>query len=214
MRRYILPIAIQSELQSEKRSGCTDGGNSQTRCMVYAQQTTADDNILNVSTSSLSESGYDGDMEDEGDLTVNDALLDEELSGEFVVDKNSVLNKQSKDSSFLKWDVFSRMSSTPSILHPTGFDGMFDAEVQNMETDFEPVPIDNEICSANELCAPIAMEPTEAMELGESCPRPIASNIQRRQPLRAIQNNNVCNRTSMKLKSQRRASVWTRSVTN
>lgn len=212
MRRYILPIALQSELQREKHSGCTDRGNSRTRCTSYAQQATADDNMLNVSISSLSESGYDGDMEDEGDLTV-DVFADEELSSEFVDEENSVLNKQSKDSSFLKWDVFSRMSSTPSILHPTGFDGAFDTEVQNMETDFEPVQIDNEICSANELCTPIAMEPNEAMELGESCPRPIASNIQRRQPLRAIQNN-VCDRTSVNLKSQRRGSAWTRSVTN
>ena len=213
MRRYILPIALQSELQREKHTGCTDRGISRTRCTSYAQQTTADDNTLNVSISSLSESGYDGDMEDEGDLTVNDVLPDEELSCEFVDEENSVLNKQSKDSSFLKWDVFSRMSSTPSILHPAGFDGAFNTEVQNMETDFEPVPIDNEICSANELCTPIAMEPNEAMELGESCPRPIASNVQRRQPLRAIQNN-VCDRTSMNLKSQRRASAWTKSVTN
>lgn len=39
------------------------------------------------------ESGYDGDMEDEGDLIVDDVLLDEEFCSEFVDEENSVLKK-------------------------------------------------------------------------------------------------------------------------
>lgn len=211
-RRYILPVALQSELQFGRRSVGDNSDKSSARCFGHTQRTNADDSVLNASIGSLSESGYDGDMEDEGDLTVDDALLDEELCSEFADEENSVLKKQSRDSSFLKWDDFSRTSSTPSILHPAGLRSEFDNDVQDMDTDSEPVPIDNVIHCANELCVPVVKEPNEAMELGESCSGPLASNIRRRQPLRAI-GNNICNRTSGTLKSQRRTSSWTKSVT-
>lgn len=182
--------------------------------MGRVQQINADDSLLNTSISSLSESGYEGDMEDEGDLNGDGTLLDEELCNELGDDQRGVLNKQSKDSSFLNWDEFSRTSSTPSILHPAGPHSGFDFEVQDMETDSEPVLIDNGIHSVNELCVPVVVEADDTMELGESCTKPVASNLQRRQPLRAIENNNLPARASISLKSQRRTSAWSRSITH
>ena len=158
----------------------------------------------------MSESGYEGDMEDEGDLNV-----DEELFSELADDQNGVLNKQSKDSSFLNWEEFSRTSSTPSILHPAGPHSEFDFEVQDMETDSEPVPMDNGIHSASDLCVPVVMEADDNMELGEGCDKPLASNLRRRQPLRPIENNNSFPvRDSISWKSQRRTSAWSRTVTH
>lgn len=171
-----------------------------------------DDSILNTSIGSLSESGYEGDMEDEGDVNVDDVMLDEELCNELADGDNGVLNKQSKDSSFLNWDQFSRTSSTPSILHPAGLHGGFDFDLQDMETDSEPVLIDNSIHSASELCVPVVMEPEDVMEFGESCSKPVASNRQRRQPLRSIENNNISDRASFSWKSQQRTTAWSRSV--
>ena len=180
--------------------------------MGHVQQTNADDSILNTSISSLSESGYEGDMEDEGDINVDDSLLDEELCNELADGEHGMLNKQSKDSSFLNWDEFSRTSSTPSILHPAGLHGGFDFEVQDMDTDSEPVPINNVIRNASELCVPVVMEADDAMELGESCSKPVASTLRRRQPLRAIENSNISDRASKSWKTQQRTSAWSRSI--
>jgi len=212
LRRYLLPIALLSELHNDKQSVVNDRSETTTRRMGRAQQITADDSILNTSISSLSESGYEGDMEDEGDLNVDDILLDEELCNELSEDQHDVLNKQSRHSSFLNWEDFTRTSSTPSILYPSGSHSGFDFDVQDMETDLEPVPIDNGIHSARELCVPVVVEADDAMELGESCSKAVTSNLQRRQPLRAIENNNLTDRASISLKSQRRTSAWSRSV--
>lgn len=210
LRRYLLPLVIP-ELHSDKRSV---RGQSAGRLAGHVRDhVTADDSILNTSISSLSESGYDGDMEDEGDLNADDTLLDEELFSELADDQHGVLNKQSRDSSFLNWEEFSRTSSTPSILHPAGSHSGFDFEEQDMETDSEPVPIDNGIHSSSELRVPIVVEADDNMELGESCAKPLASNLHTRQPLRSIENNNLPVRASISWKSQRRTSAWSRSVT-
>lgn len=185
-------------------------GPSTARHAGHAHHLTADDSILNTSVGSLSESGYDGDMEDEGDLNV-----DEELCSELADDQHGVLNKQSKDSSFLNWEEFSRTSSTPSILHPAGTHSGFDFEVQDMDTDSEPVPMDNGIHSASELRVPVVMEADDNMELAESCAKPIDSSLRRRQPLRPIENNtNLSVRDPISWKSQRRISAWSRAVTH
>lgn len=206
LRQYILPIALQSELQNDKRPVLSSDATARHPGRVH------DDSILNTSIGSLSESGYEGDMEDEGDVNVDDVMLDEELCNELADGDNGVLNKQSKDSSFLNWDQFSRTSSTPSILHPAGLHGGFDFDIQDMETDSEPVPIDNSIHSASELCVPVVMEPEDVMDFGESCSKPVASNRQRRQPLRSIENNNISDRASFSWKSQQRTTAWSRSV--
>lgn len=207
LRGYLLPKASQSEPLGDERSL---RGQSAARLAGHAHHLTADDSILNASIGSLSESGYEGDMEDEGDLNV-----DEELFSELADDQNGVLNKQSKDSSFLNWEEFSRTSSTPSILHPAGPHSEFDFEVQDMETDSEPVPMDNGIHSASDLCVPVVMEADDNMELGEGCDKPLASNLRRRQPLRPIENNNSFPvRDSISWKSQRRTSAWSRTVTH
>lgn len=176
----------------------------------HAHQLSGDDSILNTSISSLSESGYEGDMEDEGDLNV-----DEELLSELADDQHGMLNKQSKDSSFLNWEEFTRTSSTPSILHPAGPHNEFDFEVQDMETDSEPVPMDNGIHSASELCVPVVMEADDNVELVEGCAKSMGSNLRRRQPLRPIENNNnLPVRDSISWKSQRRTSAWSRTITH
>lgn len=51
------------------------------RYVGYVYYFIVDDSILNMSVGSLFESGYDGDMEDEGDLNV-----DEEFCSELVDD--------------------------------------------------------------------------------------------------------------------------------
>lgn len=211
LRQYILPIALQSAMQSGKRCLVTGRTKSAARQTGQIQQGGVDDSVLNTSVGSLSESGYDGDMEDEGDLNA-DEMLDEELCSEF--DDQGVLNKQSKDSSFLNWAESTRTSSTPSILYPNGSQNGFDFEVQEMETDPEPVLIDNEIHSANELCIPVALEADDTMDLEESCSKSRPSNVQRRQPLRAIENGNIPARAPISLKSQRRSSAWSRSTTH
>lgn len=210
---YLLPVARHSALQNDKQCLEKGHGTSATKPMRCAQHISTDDSILNTSISSLSESGYEGDMEDEGDLHADDTL-DGELCNELADDEHGMLNKQSRDSSFLNWGEFSRTSSTPSILHQAGPHSEFDFEVQDMETDSEPVLIDNEIHSASELCIPVAVEAGDSMELGESCSKPRAANLQRRQPLRAIENNNLSARASISLKSQQRTSAWSRSVTH
>lgn len=190
-------------------------GQSVARHAGHAHHLTADDSILNTSIGSLSESGYEGDMEDEGDLNVDDPLLDEELCSELADDQHGVLNKQSRDSSFLNWEEFSRTSSTPSILHPEGTHSGFDFEVQDMDTDSEPVPMDNGIHSASELCVPVVMEADDNMESGEGCAKPLTSNLRRRQPLRPIENNNNLSvRDPISWKSQRRTSAWSRTVSH
>ena len=206
LRLHLFPIALQSELQNDKRSDISSCGEPAARRMGHVQPNSTDDSILNTSISSLSESGYDGDMEDEGDINVDDSLLDEELCNELADGEHGVLNKQSKDSSFLNWDEFSRTSSTPSILH-----GGFGFEVQDMATDSEPVPIDNVIRNASELCVPVAMEADDAMELGESCSKPVASTLRRRQPLRALENSDISDRASKSWKSRQRNSAWSRT---
>lgn len=211
LRQYILPIALQSAMQSGKRCLVTGRTKSAARQTGQIHQGGVDDSVLNTSVGSLSESGYDGDMEDEGDLNA-DEMLDEELCSEF--DDQGVLNKQSKDSSFLNWAESTRTSSTPSILYPSGSQNGFDFEVQEMETDPEPVLIDNEIHSANELCIPVALEADDTMDLEESCSKSRPSNVQRRQPLRAIENGNIPARAPISLKSQRRSSAWSRSTTH
>ena len=211
LRQYILPIALQSAMQSGKRCLVTGRTKSAARQTGQIHQGGVDDSVLNTSVGSLSESGYDGDMEDEGDLNA-DEMLDEELCSEF--DDQGVLNKQSKDSSFLNWAESTRTSSTPSILYPNGSQNGFDFEVQEMETDPEPVLIDNEIHSANELCIPVALEADDTMDLEESCSKSRPSNVQRRQPLRAIENGNIPARAPISLKSQRRSSAWSRSTTH
>ncbi|CAH3169820.1 unnamed protein product [Porites evermanni] len=211
LRQYILPIARQSAMQSGKRCLVTGRTKSAARETGQIHQGGVDDSVLNTSVGSLSESGYDGDMEDEGDLNA-DEMLDEELCSEF--DDQGVLNKQSKDSSFLNWDEFTRTSSTPSILYPNGSQNGFDFEVQEMETDPEPVLIDSEIHSANELCIPVALEADDTMDLEESCSISRSSNVQRRQPLRAIENGNIPARAPISLKSQQRSSAWSRSTTH
>lgn len=177
----------------------------------HAQHLNADDSILNTSISSLSESGYEGDMEDEGEHNIDDPLLDEELFSELADGEHAMLNKQSRDSSFLKWEEFPRTSSTPSILHPPGFQNGFDFEVQDMETDPEPVNIDNGIHSAREVCVPVVLDADENMELGEIFVKQAASSLGRR-PLRCIENNNVPSGAPISLKSQRRTSGWSNSV--
>lgn len=211
LRQYILPIALQSAMQSDKRCLVTGRTKSAARQTGQIHQGGVDDSVLNTSVGSLSESGYDGDMEDEGDLNA-DEMLDEELCSEF--DDQGVVNKQSKDSSFLNWAESTRTSSTPSILYPSGSQNGFDFEVQEMETDPEPVLIDNEIHSANELCIPVALEADDTMDLEESCSKSRPSNVQRRQPLRAIENGNIPARAPISLKSQRRSSAWSRSTTH
>lgn len=202
-------MVLLSEPLSDKQSL---RGQSVAKHEGHAHHVNADDSILNTSISSLSESGYEGDMEDEGDLNADDPLLGEELFSELADGENAMINKQSRDSSFLSWDEFSRTSSTPSILHPAGSQNGFDFEVQDMETDSEPVPIDNGIHSASELCVPVVLEADENMELGENCAKPLASTLRRRQPLRSIENNNIPIRASISWKSQRRTSAWSRSV--
>lgn len=185
-------------------------GPSAARHAGHAHHLTADDSILNTSIGSLSESGYEGDMEDEGDLNV-----DEELCSELADDQHGVLNKQSRDSSFLNWEEFSRTSSTPSILHPAGTHSGFDFEVQDMDADSEPVPMDNSIHSASDLCVPVVMEADDNMEFGESCAKPLDSSLRSRQPLRPIDNNtNLSVRDPISWKSQRRISAWSRAVTH
>ena len=182
-------------------------GQSAARHAGHARHLTADDSILNTSIGSMSESGYEGDMEDEGDVNV-----DEELCSELADDQHGVLNKQSRDSSFLNWEEFSRTSSTPSILHPAGtHNSGFDFEVQDMDT--EPVPMDNGIHSSSELCVPVVLEADDNMELGEGCAKPLESSLRRRQPLRPIENNsNLSVRDPISWKSQRRISAWSRTV--
>ena len=195
---------MQCESLGERRSL-----RSQSAARHAGHHLTADDSLLNTSIGSLSESGYDGDMEDEGDLNV-----DEELCSELADDQHGVVNKQSRDSSFLNWEEFSRTSSTPSILHPAGTHSGFDFEVQDMDTDSEPVPMDNGIHSASDLCVPVVME-ADDMELGEGRAKPLASNLSRRQPLRPIENNsNLSIRDPISWKSQRRISAWSRTVTH
>ena len=185
-------------------------GPSAAKHARHAHHLTADDSILNMSIGSLSESGYEGDMEDEGDLNV-----DEELCSELAGDKHGVLNKQSRDSSFLNWEEFSRTSSTPSILHPAGTHSGFDFEVQDMDTDLEPVPMDNSIHSASQLCVPVVMEADDNMELGEGCAKPLDSSLRTRQPLRPIENNiNLSVRDPISWKSQRRITAWSKPVTH
>lgn len=207
LRRYLLPKVLHCESLGDMRSLRSP---SAARHAGHAHHLTADDSILNTSVGSLSESGYDGDMEDEGDLNV-----DEELCSELADDQHGVLNKQSKDSSFLNWEEFSRTSSTPSILHPSGTHSGFDFGVQDMDTDSEPVPMDNSIHSASELRVPVVMEADDNMELAESCAKPIDSSLRRRQPLRPIENNtNLSVREPISWKSQRRISAWSRAVTH
>ena len=206
LRRYLLPKVFQCESLGDMRSLRPQ---SAARHPGHVHHLTADDSILNTSIGSLSESGYEGDLEDEGDMNV-----DEELCSELAHDQNGVLNKQSRDSSFLNWEEFSRTSSTPSILHPVGTQSGFDFEVQDMDTESEPVPMDNGIHSASELCVPVVMEADDNMELGEGCAKPLDSNLRRRQPLRPIQNNsNLSVRDPISWKSQRRISAWSRTVT-
>jgi len=207
LRRYLLPKVLQCESLGDMRSL---RGQSVARHAGHAQHHTADDSLLNTSIGSLSESGYEGDMEDEGDLNV-----DEELCSELADDQHGVLNKQSRDSSFLNWEEFSRTSSTPSILHPPGSQSGFDFGVQDMETDSEPVPMDNGIHSASDVCVPVVLEADDNMELGEGCAKPMASNLSRRQPLRRIENDsNLSVRDPISSKSQRRISAWSRTVTH
>ena len=185
-------------------------GPSAARRAGHAHHLTADDSILNSSIGSLSESGYEGDMEDEGDLNV-----DEELCSELADDQHGVLNKQSRDSSFLNWEEFSRTSSTPSILHPAGTNSGFDFDVEGMDTDSGPVPMDNNIHSASQLCVPVVMEADDNMELGEGCAKPLDSSLRRRQPLRPIENNiNLSVRDPISWKSQRRITAWSKPVTH
>ena len=198
---------MQCESLGERRSLRSQ---SAARHAGHGHHLNADDSLLNTSIGSLSESGYDGDMEDEGDLNV-----DEELCSELADDQHGVVNKQSRDSSFLNWEEFSRTSSTPSILHPAGTHSGFDFEVQDMDTDSEPVPMDNGIHSASDLCVPVVMEADDNMELGEGRAKPLASNLSRRQPLRPIENNsNLSIRDPISWKSQRRISAWSRTVTH
>jgi len=207
LRQYLLPKVLQCDSIGDMRSL---RGQPAARHSSHAHHLTADDSILNTSIGSLSESGYEGDMEDEGDLNV-----DEELCSELADDQHGVLNKQSRDSSFLNWEEFSRTSSTPSILHPAGTHSGFDLEVQDMDTDSEPVPMDNGIHSASELCVPVVMEADDNMELGEGCAKPLDSSLRSRQPLRPIENNNNLSfRDPISLKSQRRISAWSRTVTH
>lgn len=84
-----------------------------------------------------------------------------------------------------------------------------------MDTDSEPVPMDNGIHSASELCVPVVMEADDNMELGEGCAKPLDSSLRSRQPLRPIENNNNLSiRDPISLKSQRRISAWSRTVTH
>lgn len=199
---------LHSEALCGKRSV---RGQAVAKHVGLAQHINADDSILNTSISSLSESGYEGDMEDEGEHNIDDPLLDEELFSELADGEHAMLNKQSRDSSFLNWEDFPRTSSTPSILHPAGFQNGFDFEVQDMETDSEPVHIDNGIHSAREVCVPVVLEPDENMEVAENCAKPSASSLGRR-PLRCIENNNVPSGVPISLKSERRTSAWSQSV--
>lgn len=208
LRRCLRPVVLHSEALCGKRSVC---GQAVVKHPGHAQHLNADDSILNTSISSLSESGYEGDMEDEGEHNIDDPLLDEELFSELADGEHAMLNKQSRDSSFLKWEEFPRTSSTPSILHPPGFQNGFDFEVQDMETDSEPVNIDNGIHSAREVCVPVVLDADENMELGEIFVKQAASSLGRR-PLRCIENNNVPSGAPISLKSQRRTSGWSNSV--
>lgn len=94
------------------------------RYVGYVYYFIVDDSILNMSVGSLFESGYDGDMEDEGDLNV-----DEEFCSELVDDQYGVLNKQFKDFFFFNWEEFLRMSFILSIFYLVGIYSGFDFEV-------------------------------------------------------------------------------------
>lgn len=149
--------------------------------------------------SCLSESGYDGDMEDEGDLVLDDVMDDEDsFFNEFQsLDERSMLNRQLGDSSFLASEEYARSTSTPSILRQSHDKAFFEDDLEPME--IEPVAIDNVIDSSNEVHAPIARQPLKQIEnnieLSDVPQKPLKKTNQRRKemPLRTrrIRQNNV-----------------------
>jgi len=142
----------------------------------------------------LSESGYEGDLEDEGEQMMDESIDDTSFLDELserdnksntaschvqLSEGDSMLNRQQDNSSFLANDENSRSTSTPSILRQKAF---FDDGVELM--DIEPVAIGNMIDSVNEVFMPVA-----------------------RQPLKEVENNNYVSNTTSKLRpksSQRR----------
>lgn len=111
-----------------------------------------------MSIGCLSESGYEGDLEDEGEQVMDETMDGNSFLCEFT-ERDGMLNRQQGDSSFLANDENSRSTSTPSILRQKAF---FDDGLEIM--DIEPVVIGNMIDSVNDVCVPIARQPLKEVE--------------------------------------------------
>lgn len=189
LRSYLVPLSLRLERNRLKSLPSTNSITSVNQ-----------DSLLDTSLiSCLSESGYDGDMEDEGDLVLDDVMDDEDsFFNEFQsLDERSMLNRQLGDSSFLASEEYARSTSTPSILRQSHDKAFFEDDLEPME--IEPVAIDNVIDSSNEVHAPIARQPLKQIEnnieLSDVPQKPLKKTNQRRKemPLRTrrIRQNNV-----------------------
>ncbi|KXJ26548.1 Cyclin-F [Exaiptasia diaphana] len=127
-------------------------------CIRLEQQNlklkTSSDSLLDVSFGCLSESGYDGDLEDEGEQ-----MMDETTDESEFVEKDSMLNRQQGHASFIS-DEHSRSTSTPSIFRQKAF---FNDNEEDMDIE-PPIAIGNMIDSANDVYIPVARQPLKEVE--------------------------------------------------
>lgn len=138
---------------------------------------------MDISIGCLSESGYEGDLEDEGEQMMEESIDDTSFLDE--LSERDMLNRQQDNSSFLANDEDnSRSTSTPSILRQKAF---FDDGVELM--DIEPVAIGNMIDSVNEVYMPVARQPLKEVKNNfvpetTSKPRPKSNQRRKECPLR------------------------------
>ena len=161
--------------------GC--GHGSERHLVTSAgQQTHSEEALMNTSVlSAISESGYEGDQEDEGETMDEDTEM--EGFGNFSgLGQQGVFNRPSRNSSFLGDDEFSRSGSTPSILRPDFDDkDSYDVDVDEI-MEIEPVRLDDVIDSASGYYVPVALQPEE----GSCDPQ---NNKNHRVPLKSIEND-------------------------
>lgn len=162
---------IRSLLSQQVLLDQTTGRTGRHPVAMNDHQIPSDEALMNTSLlSCISESGYEGDQEDEGDTAYDDMDEMEEF------DEEGIFNRPARNSSFLGDDEFSRSGSTPSILRPELDDkNFYDVDVDEvMET--EPICVDDVIDSASGYHIPVVLQPC------------VGPSENYRAPLRAIEN--------------------------
>lgn len=188
LRRYLLPLVTQS------LADMSDDHDTVARHTRHSRNSS----LLNASISSSSESGYDGDQEDEGEMLCEEVMDDEEFFPEFKFqEEEGMINKQFGDVSFFCTDDFARASSTPSILRDSSsreLEESFQEDSLPMDIELEPVAINNQIDSVSGYCVPVPVTANESSDaVGYQWESTSRRKIRARQPLKSIENSNVDN---------------------